>query len=308
MKPWIRNQTVLLACCFAATAPADEREKPAADSMLGKEAGDVRDDNGLSMKLVWCPPGLAAMEIQVKGRDGLVESRTAVNVILSRGYWMGKYEVRQSEWTRLMQTATWKAGRLRGTGDDPDFPASGMEWSEAMEFCRRLTELERNAGRLADGWEYTLPNEAQWERACRARSRGRFCFGDDETDLGGYAWYRTNSRADELHPVGQKMPNAWGLHDMHGNAQEWCRDYFSVFVPGGRDPPENSIGTRVSHRVAGGTLEGYLRVVRGGAVNRAASECASGWRASAIDRASGPSSRQSNLGFRVTLTPVRPAE
>src|SRR4029078_11049544 len=125
------------------------------------------------------------------------------------------------------------------TKEGGDFPTTWVNWVEAMEFGRRLTERERKAGRLPDDWEYTLPNEAQWERACRARNETKFSFGDDESSLGEYAWYHKNANGiGEKHPhrVGQKKPNPWGLHDMYGNVCEWCRDYFSESRPSGRDP------------------------------------------------------------------------
>src|SRR5437762_9291015 len=104
-----------------------------------------------------------------------------------------------------------------------------MSWNrptKSVEFCRKFTQDERDAGRLPETWEYTLPTEAQWERACRAGSESRYCFGDDPAKLGDYAWIRGNaSEAGEryAHRVGRKKPNNWGLHDMHGNVWEWCR-------------------------------------------------------------------------------------
>jgi formylglycine-generating enzyme required for sulfatase activity len=84
-----------------------------------------------------------------------------------------------------------------------------------MEFCEELSK------RI--GQKVKLPTEAQWEYACRAGSTGKYCFGDDVSQLRNYAWYNGNS-GDEPHPVGEKLANSWGLYDMHGNVCEWCED------------------------------------------------------------------------------------
>ena len=90
-----------------------------------------------------------------------------------------------------------------------------MSWNDAVEFCRKLSDQERV--------EYRLPNEAEWEYACRAGTTTTYSFGDDESQLGKYAWFDVNS-GYETHSVGQKEPNAWGLYDMYGNVFEWCQD------------------------------------------------------------------------------------
>src|SRR5262249_14961990 len=132
-------------------------------------------------------------------------------------------------------------------GEGPRFPMYFVNYNEVSEFCRKLTERERQEGRLPSEWEYRLPSEAQWEYACRAGTTTRFAFGDDEAELEKYGWYEKNSNGMS-HEVGQKPANAWGFHDMHGNVQEWCRDWFGDKLPGGPNPGVlKQSGARVKH-------------------------------------------------------------
>ena len=295
--------------------PGDKPPAPAADPMRGKVPGDVRDDNGLKMKFVWCPPGFLTMEqVEVvrepaaekdeQTDDDVVDPKdepapeprlttkiTPVRVFLSKGYWLGKYEVTQSEWKEVMKTEPWK-GEV-STKEGADFPATNFSWDDAVDFWRKLTEQERQAGRLPKDWEYTLPTEAEWEYACRARTQTKFSFGDDESKLGDYAWFRDNSwNAGELyaHRVGQKKANPWGLFDMHGNVSEWCRDVYADKLPGGRDPKvkpdEKTSGSR--------------REFRGGGWSDDAAVCRSAYRPRPV-----PSPRGTTLGFRLALSCVQ---
>lgn len=273
----------------------------AADLMVGKEAGDLRDDNGLKMKFVWCPSGKFTMRtIEEIGRPVITEDeldkedkpavktqmtleRTEVKVVLTQGNWVGKYEVTQSEWVQVMHTEPWKGQPF--TKEGGEFPASWINWNDAMTFCRKLTDDERNEGRLATDWEYSLPTEAQWEHACRAGTESKFSFGNDDAKLGEYAWFIDNAQnaAEKYaHRVGQKEPNPWGLNDMHGNVLEWCRDNYVEKVPGGYDP-----------FVTKGTAN---RVLRGGTWSNSAGRCQSGSRYN-FD----PSFQFIALGFRVAL-------
>jgi formylglycine-generating enzyme required for sulfatase activity len=289
--------------------------------MRGKEPGEVRDDNGLKMKLVWCPPGFVTMEnvevieepaakkqdkpnndddeVDPKDKPApeprQTETITPVKVFLTKGYWLGQYEVTQSEWKLVMQTEPWKGQDF--TKEGADYPATFVSWNDAVDFCHKLTEQERQAGRLPNDWEYTLPTEAQWERACRARTETRFSFGDDESKLGDYAWFSANaSNAEEqyAHRVGQKKVNPLGLCDMHGNVWEWCRDVYTEKLPGGRDPKVK----------ADEKTNGSFRVNRGGGWSIGATSCRSGGRGW-----NQPDYRYGDLGFRPALAgPVNSPE
>jgi formylglycine-generating enzyme required for sulfatase activity len=303
------------AVCFlsGAESKSDDPDNAApatADPMLGKKAGQMRDDNRLTMKLVWCPPGFVTMEqveraAEPSTRDDeadedntkdkparpTIEKITPVKVLVTRGYWLGQFEVTQSEWKQIMATEPWKGDRWVKEGDD--YPAADISWDDAVDFCRKMTEQERRAGRLSNDWEYTLPTEAQWERACRARTETRFSFGDDESKLGEYAWLEDNAgNAGEpyAHRVGQKKANPWGVYDMHGNVREWCRDCYAERLPGGRDPDAQ----------ADAKGAGPFRVFRGGSWADSAAFCRSAERFR-----DSPSDRSNVLGFRIALSAVR---
>ncbi len=161
-----------------------------------------------------------------------------------------------------------------------------VSWYDAIIYCAKLTERELAAERLPDGYVYRLPTEAEWEYAARAGSTTRFSYGDDHgnTKLGDYAWYFANSPIT-THPVGQKLANAWGLYDMHGNVREWCSDWYGSYPGGSVKDPTGPV-TRSS------------RVFRGGSWNDVAWGCRSADRHDSL-----PSLTLSLLGFRVVLAP-----
>lgn len=153
------------------------------------------------------------------------------------------------------------------TGKD-NFPAVCVTWYGANEFA------------LQAGGQ--LPSEAQWEYACRAGSDKKYCFGDDDSKLGEYAWYSAN--ANTTHEVGTKTPNAWGLYDMHGNAYEWVLDSWD-----GSDYPEGAATDPVS------PTPGSKRIIRGGSWFNGVKECTCTMR----NYYNPPSSSANTNGFRI---------
>jgi formylglycine-generating enzyme required for sulfatase activity len=144
----------------------------------GTRAGQGRDDNALKMVFCWCPAGSFRMG-SPPNEPGRKNEENQVDVTLSRGFWMGKCEVTQEQWRRVMGTHLRdKAGGLTLSGESTLHPMYYLSHTDAEAFCRKLTETERAAGRLPAGWGYRLPTEAQWDYACRAWTTTATAFGD----------------------------------------------------------------------------------------------------------------------------------
>jgi formylglycine-generating enzyme required for sulfatase activity len=178
--------------------------------------------------LAFIPPGTFRMGSPTNDVDRSDWEGPQTAVTISRGCWMGKYEVTQREYLAVMNTHP-----SPFTGDTKG-PVEQMTWFDATQYCAELTQRERAAGRIATNSMYRLPTEAEWEYACRGWTSTRFSYGDDPgyTNLTNYAWYWDNS-GFMAHPVGQKLPNPCGLYDMHGNVYEWCQDWWSLGLPSG---------------------------------------------------------------------------
>jgi len=202
-------------------------------------------------------------------------------VTLSQGFWLGKYELTQGQWEAVMGTTPW-AGQ-REVHESATNPAVYISWDDVQVLVTTL-----NAAAGADA--YRLPTEAEWEYACRAGTTARYSFGDDEGELGEYAWYRSNAH-DMGHygqQVGTKLANGWGLHDMHGNALEWVADWIGSYSSGPQtDPPGETTGSK--------------RVLRGGCWYTYDQATRSAWRGD-----DAPGNRNSAVGVRLLMSSAAP--
>jgi len=238
--------------------------------------------------MAFIPPGTFRMGSPTNEVDRQDIEGPQTTVVITHGSLMGKYPVTQEEYFAI-------------TGNNPSrFPGSNpagltrpveqVSWNDATNYCALLTIKERVAGHIPPNSAYRLPTEAEWEYACRALTSTRFSFGDDPgyTNLATFAWNQANS-GGITHPVGEKLPNPWGLYDMHGNVFQWCLDWVASY-PGGIvvDPhgPPSKPGPS------------WSRIMRGGSwfyppsYNRSASR---GWYY--------PESGVFDIGFRVVLVP-----
>lgn len=219
-RPGLRRALILFSCAFIAIPPL---VWPQLELQLGAplflhripsapRAGETHAFDGI--EFVWIPAGRFRMG-SMPAETGRDQDEYPHVVTLTNGFWLSRYEITQAQWAAAMETAP-----SATTNNDGDYPIRNISWLECMEFVRRLNDGEETP--------YRLPTEAEWEYACRAGSRAAYCFGDDAAALGSHAWYADNSRGTPQ-VVGQKTPNAWGLHDMHGNVREWCLDFYGPY-------------------------------------------------------------------------------
>jgi formylglycine-generating enzyme required for sulfatase activity len=284
--------------------------------------------NSIGMKLVLVSKGTFQMG-SPPSEEYSEEDERQYEVTLSQDYYLGAFEVTQAQYQKVMnQNPSYfqgdsvaelhpQTGRVVKDVDSSNYPVEQVSWGDAVEFCRRLSELpeEKKAGRV-----YRLPTEAEWEYACRAGSTTAYSFGRNAENLGNYAWFANNSGSEEIdalevekrldfdidrvfellvsngwktHPVGEKKPNEFGLYDMHGSVWEWCSDWYgeypigSAIDPTGALKPSGPLGVKY-HKG---------RVSRGGSWFNDFLSFRSAFR-----NVSNPEIRAATGGFRVALT------
>jgi sulfatase modifying factor 1 len=261
------------------------------DEPTTRRAGEERDIAGV--KLCWCPAGQFKMGSPLS-EPGHRWDEVQVDVTLSRGFWMAKFETTQDQWRSVMGPLP--AG---ATYEGEGVPIHSVNYVEASDYCRRLTELAKSRGELSEKWEIRLPTEAEWEYACRSGTTTATHYGDSLTthqaNFGGPS-YNTEDQGPNLKravKVGSYAPNPWGIYDMHGNQFEWVLDWYHTTLPGGVDP-DLSQKKGVPNR--DGT---YSRVRRGGSFVEQGWVCRSACRLRFE-----PDRRSDHIGFRVAAVEV----
>lgn len=240
LRPIVLIASAVLGCQRTEPLPrADEPTKTSTTSPFdGLKAGDEREVVGV--RLCWCPPCKFTMG-SPRGEAERRPDEDQVEVTLSKGFWTAKFETTQGEWKRAFAKLPGEFTAELPEGDD--LPVGNVNFAEAEGFCRKLSELGHKSGDLPEDWEFRLPTEAQWEYACRAGTTTATSFGDkinsQQANFLGDKPYNGAGKGPSLGKatkVGSYPANPWGIHDMHGNICEWCRDWYVAKYPGGIDP------------------------------------------------------------------------
>jgi sulfatase modifying factor 1 len=257
---------ILLAGC--SKSPITEEQEPVkapTEPVLtaAPVEGEFFSIPDINLDMLWCKPGTFMM--------GSPEDETQYEVTLTKGFWLAKYEVTEGEWVKVMGMNRY----LRSNGWAEANPVERISWNDAMEFCKKLTQTEKTAGRLLEGHVYTLPTEAQWEYACRAGTTTAYSFGNEISPE------QANFNTFRRTPVGTYPANTWGFHDLHGNLSEWCFDWYGVYPNGSINDPF-------------GPSDGTERVLRGGSYRQG------GWPLAMRNRYT-PGTEYNWIGFRLSL-------
>ena len=259
--------SILNCALFAQAESADELNAPLKQNRIIPDLG---------IECVYVKAGTFQMGSAESGPD---DEKPVHQVKISRDYWMGACEITQAQWRALMGTDPSK-----NKGDK--LPVEMVSWDEVVEFCLKLTQRERKASRLPDGYVYRLPTEAEWEYAARggSKSKGFTYPGSNEPEE--VAWHHPGSM-DQTHPVGTKRPNELGFYDMAGNVWEWCLDWYAPDFYS-QSPDEDPFNKDHGDKI--------YRVCRGGSWGLYPTHCRSANRGGGT-----PAGRFYSYGFRVVL-------
>ncbi len=288
------------------------KAEPVREKISVGQPGEEREFEiapGVTMAFCWIPPGEFVMGSPT-AEDGRRYDESQVKVTLSKGFWLGKYEVTQAQWRAAggvdpSGRAPWsedgqvkvswaelgEGGVVASNFQGDTLPVERVTWGEVRDWCFALNAKIGVKDDPNGEWRYSLPTEAQWEYAARAGTSTGLNSGKELTtqegtcrNLDELAWYLGNS-GKHTHRVGQKKPNAWGLHDMHGNVFEWCGDWYGDTLSGGVDPK--------------GPDSGSYRVYRGGGWSGDAADCHV-----ALRNYYNPMDADLGIGFRVARSSV----
>jgi sulfatase modifying factor 1 len=263
---------LMCLCLFGCISTKESVKEPAKPALAGPPKGESFSIPFVNLDMLWCKPGTFMMgsPAEEKFRE---DDETQHKVTLTKGFWLGKYEVTQAQWEKVM-------GSNPSDSKGATLPVEMVSWDDAMEFCKKLTQMEKAAGHLPEGYAYTLPTEAQWEYACRAGTTTAYSFGDTITPKQANYYEGKIGKTTE---VGTYPANPWGFHDMHGNVWEWCLDWYGDYPDGSASDPV-------------GPSDGSDRVYRGGSWYYIGS-----FMHSADRYRNTPDNRNNSLGFRLSL-------
>lgn len=276
MKTWPTSVLIIGIAIFGSAAAQSASNKDLVEKF----------DNTVGQTMVLIKPGKFTMgsPLDELGRD---KEEAPHEVQITIPFYMSTTEVTQKQWIDVMGTRPFgeKSNSFKRIGDN--YPAIYIDWEEAQEFCKKLSEKE--------GMKYTLPTEAQWEFACRAGRSTPFNHTINRRYPYKDVWCYERIRAlnekgnnRQAREVGQLKPNKWGLYDMHGNVWEWCSDFYDD------EYYENS----ETFDPSGPEFGDDRRVLRGGAYKDKLELCRS------AQRGSGRKSQgSSHIGFRVVAVP-----
>ncbi|NLN02440.1 MAG: SUMF1/EgtB/PvdO family nonheme iron enzyme, partial [Lentisphaerae bacterium] len=284
---WVLGIGAAAVLAFAALSFTADWRGPQTRRVTLKEqtepnAGDTQTvdlGGGVKLEMDWCPPGTFMMG-SPSGEAGRWYDDTQHRVTLTKGFWMGKYEVTQAQWEAVMGS---NPSYFKNAGRSA--PVEQVSWDDCQEFVRKLNVRVPGGG-------FRLPTEAEWEYACRAVTSTVFQYDNDlDASMANFNGnYRYgNGRKGEYRlktlPVGSFRPNVWGLYDMHGNVWEWCQDWHGEYPSGSVTDPA-------------GPGSGSNRVYRGGGWYCFARGCRSACRSRGD-----PGDRVIYLGLRLARSP-----
>jgi formylglycine-generating enzyme required for sulfatase activity len=210
-EPWMEGSIEGDFCfgqCGVTSGYVTSNQQPAIDSDKSNQKTFKDCEDCPEMVVVPSGSFLMGTKQDPFSQFGLQSDEQPQHTVSIRSFSLGKYEVTQEQWFSLM-------GNLPSYSKGRSLPVEQVSWEDTQEYLKRLSKKT--------GKNYRLPSEAEWEFAARAGSKTAFSFGEDKELLGQYAWWEGNSQKS-IQPVGGKLPNNFGLHDMHGNVMEWTQD------------------------------------------------------------------------------------
>lgn len=268
----------------AFSSETENKEKPPLSEIVDEQPevspqfGEEWIVPGLKMHFVFVEPG--EFKMGSEGEMAFKNENPVNDIKLPAPFWIGKYEVTQKQFERVM-------GYNESSFEGEDRPVEVVTWDEAVEFCKRLTKIEKQLDRLPEDYEYRLPSEAEWEYAAQGGHKRQDYIYSGRNDPGEVAWYKANSD-DRTHKVGRKKPNELGIHDMSGNVMEWCVDWY-----------ERDYYEEIRNRNPVNLDKAAKKVAKGGAWRQSSRSCRISTRTAVAPGKAGVS-----LGFRVVLAPA----